>query len=328
MLTPEQIEARRSLIGGSDAAAVLGVKGAFGGPWRVWAQKMGIDLGADEIDPELALVGNALEGPIAALAAERFGAELVVDCPMLRHESAPVGGHPDGYLRFGDRDEGLEVKTIQHGDLADHLAAYEAQCRVYMACAGVERWHLVALEVPYVPAAVAIQWAAMTDLERGHALLGRKPERLIVHTFERDLVLEARLIAALSAWWQRHIVEGAEPDPDDSEACGKVLARRYRDHDEGMIDAPEAADLVEAYRLGAEQEKAGKAAKNEAGNKIKALIGDNKGLLTLAGKVTWSRYGKTNTDWASVAAEHPEIAGTIARFTTSTPTGRLNISKK
>lgn len=321
MLTDEQKKNRREYLGGSDVAAVLGVEGAFGGPWRVWRSKVAEVV--DEIDPDLALVGNELEPVVIELAARRLGMAIADGPAALRHPTAPLGGHPDAWLGGAAGIEGLEVKTIQRGGPL-RLAAYEAQARTYMACSGAPRWHLVALHVRPFSAALALRWAGLTVAERASAIeaLGWQVD---VQTFERDERLERFMVSTLTDWWNRHVVGGEEPEVDGSSDCADALLAAHPLAEDIEIDAEDIADAVRDYRDLGTQIKELEARRDAAANTIKARLGDAKKGRTSAGVVSWSRFEVARIDTAALKADHPDL---VQQYTRTTASGRLTVSKK
>jgi predicted phage-related endonuclease len=321
MLTDEQKRNRKQYLGGSDVAAVLGVEGAFGGPWRVWRSKVAEVV--DDIDPDLALVGNELEPVVIELAARRLGMPVTDGPTSVRHPNAPLGGHPDGWLEGAEELEGLEVKTIQRGGPI-RLAAYEAQARTYMACSGAPRWHLVALHVRPFPPALALRWAGLTVAERADAIeaLGWQVE---VHTFDRDARLERFMVSTLTEWWNRHVLGGEEPEVDGSRDCADALLEAHPAAEDLEIDAEDIADAVREYRDLGVAIKEMEARRDVAANVIKARLGDAKKGRTSAGVVSWSRFEVARLDTAALKAVHPEL---VRQYTTPSASGRLTVSKK
>lgn len=107
--TPEWVAARRSRVGGSEIAAVLGLS-----PWdslfSLWHRKAG-SIGAVE-DSELMLWGRLMEAPIAQRFALRHPEFTVRRCGTYVHRDRDYQLiSPDRLLFSRDEWEPLEIKT-------------------------------------------------------------------------------------------------------------------------------------------------------------------------------------------------------------------------
>lgn len=113
MLTKEQLEMRKSGLGGSDVAVALGLS-----PWKtqlqLWAEKIGkLEDNAESAAMEW---GSRLEDAVATKFAEEHANdyELITDCDTVRHPEYPfLLATPDGYLHSPSEPHSgiLEVKT-------------------------------------------------------------------------------------------------------------------------------------------------------------------------------------------------------------------------
>jgi predicted phage-related endonuclease len=160
---------------------------------------------------------------------------------------------------------------------------------------------------------------AVTGRQWGYvaALIGGNDyrQRLV----ERDDELLDALIAAEAAFWQR-VVDGDPPLPDGADSTTEAIAQLYADARPGSaVDLPVTAEeLVAVYNGAAEAEKRAKAAKAEAANQLRALLGDAE-LGFVEGDdrplVSWKNQPHRELDRKALAAEHPEL---VERFTTTT----------
>ena len=210
----EQFLAERMTgLGGSDIGAILGLS-----PYRtqmdIWMEKTG-QVATQESSLQMRF-GSMAEQFVAdeyeavtGLKTQRFN-------PMLRHASAPIIGHvdrlviPDGAKVASHKqeirtDRLLECKTanvfaLSSGEWGDSgtdfvPTTYLLQCVTYMALTGCE----------------------VADLA---CLFGNQEFR--IYSIARDLELEADIIEQASTWWQRHIIEGAMPEPRTAEEARRV----------------------------------------------------------------------------------------------------------
>lgn len=279
---------RKKGIGGTDAAAILGVS-RWSSELQVWLDKRGEGLPVEESEPMK--WGRAVEEAIATEYAIRHGRLLWNPEGVMAHPEHPILiGTPDRIVldTMTSRPAyGLEIKTSRYGDGFGDSGSqevphdYAAQCAHYMAITGAERWDLA-------------------------VLIGGNEYR--EYTLERDPDLEAAMVDRLLRWWQRHIVEGVRPEIDGSEATRRWLHQKYPKN-VGSIAPAGAADEAVAAKLAQarEAQAAWERVRDECENKLKAVIGDAEGLAGSGWKATWKlAKGRVVTDWQAVAAEIAE----------------------
>jgi len=154
--------------------------------------------------------------------------------------------------------------------------------------------------------------AGLPEMAIGRMVLAASEIRHYRVTRDRDL--GAALVAKVGAWWQRHIVEGVEPDVTSTDATEEWLVRRsaLRLAPVRPATADEAA-LVERWAQADAAAKVAKAAADDLAAQIKNAIGDAEGLETARGKVTWGwQAGRETLDSKALRAAHPKVA---AEFT-------------
>ena len=277
----EWLKARMSGIGGSEMAAILGVS-----PWEtavdVWARKKG--LTSEQPDNLRFKIGRKFEGPIAELYAEQEGVKLLKVDGLYRHPGAPIVGTPDRLIAGQER--GLEVKTadpaVAHtwGEPgSDQIPLYyTTQVACYMALLGYNDWDVA-------------------------VLFGTSDFR--VYRLHRDLELENMILERAKEFWQTYIVGDKEPPPDSSRSYGEYLVKKYPRNVMPMLVADTLQTgyierLIDVRgRLKAMQED-----ETLLENMVKAEIGDNDGILSDAGKITWKASKDTEkVDWEGIAKE-------------------------
>ena len=190
MLTDAQREARQNGLGGSDAAAVLGIS-----PWKtpleLYLEKTGQALPGE---PNDAMIwGNRLEGVVADAAAERLGISFQHNDQTLVHRDYPwMLGHID--REVSGEPTLVEIKTT--GYQSDDW--------------GEEGTDAIP---PYYLAQVA-HYLAVTEYHAAHvAVLFLQERRLGLYFVPRDLELEAHLLDAEQRFWCEHVVPRVPPDP-------------------------------------------------------------------------------------------------------------------
>lgn len=245
------LDSRRSGIGSSDAAAILGVN-----PWKsafqVWSEKVGLAEPDDVSNKAAVRAGIALEPVVADLYSEETGRAL------LDHGRYAVRRHPTHSFMLatidreivGDKPGVLECKAT---DLADPWED------------GAPLWAQVQLAHQLV--VLGMTWGSVAALIRRN--------RFTYADIELSARVGETLIREEERFWK--MVETQTPPPaDGSEATADALRRLYPSATPGKIVTLPAdfaaveADLMEAKEKCAEWEERKRAAEN----RIRLAIGD------------------------------------------------------
>lgn len=264
------LEARRAGIGGSDAAAILGLD-----PWRsgldIWRSKVAPAPPTDD-EKFLFKLGHLLEPVIAGLYSEQTERELVSPDPeIVSHSLYPeIAGSPD---RLAIQDgRVIELKSEHQfadkfGDpgsdqVPDH---YIVQAAHYMAVANLDRCDIAVLHGGF---------------------------KFAIYQLRRDLDLEKSMIEQLRDWWHAYVVKKVEPPLDASEAWGDYLAQKYPFNKGPIVEVdenknPELMRSVFNVLTHADLSKQMKTRLTEGQNQIKAFIAENDGIRGPWGKITW-----------------------------------------
>jgi len=285
---------RRSGIGGSDAAAILGVS-----PWAsalgVWQEKRGL---SDGFDPSERMIwGTRLEDAVRKGYAEDTGYH-VQRTGFRRHKEYDfLIGHPDGMTD----DRILEIKvTAMMGDgwgepgSADIPSHYACQVQHYM----------MLMDVP------------LCDLA---ALVGGR--QMNIYTIPADKPFQQALLDEEALFWEL-VKSGTPPAPDGSADAGKALRRLYPKATEDSIEATPEMDAIAArYLLTKGMAATAKRETDQLAQELQAYIGEHSRLIGDGYTATWPEV-QGRIDWKAVAAayrsiiEHSEDAGTEARHVT------------
>jgi len=275
--TDTWLRQRRTGIGGSDAAAVLGVS-----PWQsklgVWEAKRGI---TGELTPtERMLWGQRLEPVVREYFNRDHGRHYTKPRSMLRHDHWPfVVGNVDG----------IDGRRLYEGKLAERPgdewgeegtdqvpAHYFAQVQHYMMLTGAE----------VTDVAVLVRGAQLRHYE-----------------VPADREFQEALLVEEAALW-RDVQAGTPPPPDGSADARNALRRLYPHVEVESIEAtPEVDQVLREYLLA-------KAQANDAAKHVEALqqqlqayMGNAGKLIGASGTATWSeRAGATK--WKEVAKEY------------------------
>lgn len=288
------LEARKNGLGGSDAAAILGLS-----PWRtpldVYMERVGMVSGPDE--NERMKWGTLLEEPIADEYRRRTG------CKFKRCENA-IATHAkyDWMLASPDRlihgqKKGLEVKTAggraaydkdEHGDPlwgeegTDQVPVYYLlQCQHYLAVTGFEAWDLA-------------------------VLIGGQDYR--VYTIKPDIELHEKMISGMMKFWYENVKIKNPPAPSNNDDHARFLAAKFKKNNGTFLQASRDHDALNHLILSLKnvryEESVIAKNKDKIENEIKAIIGEYDGIEfgEKSEKITWKKSKDSIAiDWESYA---------------------------
>lgn len=235
------LEARRAGIGGSDAAAIVGMN-PYSTPWSVWADKMGISGPKEET--EAMRLGTYLEPYVAdrfcelsALRVRRVNA--IIYNPKLPWALANID------RRVVGEEAGLECKTtsawntkaFKGGEFPDR---YYVQCVHYLAVTEWRRWYLAALVM-----GEGVHVYQMT----------RVPNDTVPAWCEGSVYVDQEeidsLMGAEADFWTRYCLDKTPPPADGDKQSTSILQSLYSpvdgDADIGVFGA-QAAETYIALR--------------------------------------------------------------------------------
>ena len=256
---------RRTGIGGSDAAAILGVS-----PWAsalsVYNEKRG--LGSDFRTTERMVWGQRLEDAVRQGYAEDTGRKVQRVGFRRSREYPWLIGHPDGDA--GDRL--LEIKVT--GQTWDEVPAhYFTQVQHYMLLMGRPLCDLAAL------------------------VNGRE---LRIETIEADADFQAAMLDDLASFWE-HVRSGIPPLPDGSESARKALRTVYPDVLDDVKEAtPQIDGLLAGYVTAKAIMRAAETDAEQAAQLLQAYLGGVGKLVGESYDATWSE-ARGSVSWKGVA---------------------------
>lgn len=201
---------RRNGLGASDVAAIFGVS-RWSTAWDVWAEKTGRVQPEPENDAQLR--GRVLEQAIAELWAAHRPADNPVRLRrtgLMRHRVYPA------LMATVDR-----LSVCRAGRCVTEIKS----------SVGLHDWQ--GDETPVEYQLQTQQQLAVTGRQHAHVVVLGPRFEVVDRLIERDEDLIGDMIRQLCAWWQRHVIEGAEPDATAGAADG--LARLYGDPDPDAV---------------------------------------------------------------------------------------------
>ncbi len=293
------LEMRKSGIGGSDAAAAVGLS-PYQSMLELWLTKTGRDANLPKPDPDdttsPTYFGTLLEPIVAATYTKQTGNRVRRVNAVLQHPSIPW------MLANVDR----EVIGNREVQLLECKTAGEFGARLWRD--GVPEY--VVCQVQHQLAVTGKQAADVAVL-----LCGQK---LDVHRIERDDALIARLIELEARFWQ--FVQSDTPPPaDGSESADRALRHLYPGNGETVDFSDDRrlssvfADLV-AVRAEIESRQQVEAQLKQA---IQHAMGNATRAVFETGSVSFKRSKDSSTvDLARLLAEHPDLE---TQYATSKP---------
>lgn len=296
MLTPEQLERRRSGVGASDIGAIAGLS-HYATAWDIWCAKT---LGPTPETDEMAL-GSLLEPALAALYARRHPDVELAESRTIAHPQHPWAlATPDRLvLADGQVQRLLEIKTAgpttraEWGTEDDAIPeGYLAQCQWQLFVTGLRTVDVI-------------------------ALVAGEPR---FYRVERSDRLIQWLFAHAAAFMER-LRNGTPPALDGSEAAGRWLAATYPETRAPLREATtDESTLLAQYAAAREIEKSAAAEKERLAQALKLAIGDREGMQSESLRATLKAPRGVTTRWEAVARELGATDELIAKH--STPVAR------
>lgn len=278
----EWLRLRRNGIGGSDAAAILGMS-----PWKspmdVWLEKTG-EFTRDDEDNEKMYWGTVLEAVVAEEFTRRTGVKTRRRNAMLQSRKHPFMIANVDRLVVGE-PAGLECKTTGLYNVDDWRIGipeyYFPQVQHYMAVTGYPVWYVAVL---------------IGGQEYKH------------YEVPRDDGFIRELVAAERDFWRR-VTEKVPPPIDGTKASTELLTRLYPEAEEGTeIELPlDALALIIQYEEACRQEKEIQCVKNEAANKLKDMLGSHERGFIHDRQVIWKNVVSRRLDTKALQNEDPDI---------------------
>ena len=279
----EWLERRRSGIGGSDVAPILGLS-RWKTPRDIWLSKIDTAVDIEDRPTVQQLIGTALEEHVLRLYSEQTGRTVRRSHQLLRDPD-----HPCLVANLDARAAGriIEIKTARNSDdwgdpgSDDIPQEYWLQVQHY-------------LQVTRTPVAdVAVMFLNETT-----------PAVSVYEVPRSDQYAE--VVAELVDWWNRHVEGKSEPAPTTSADCSR---RWPRSNKAEAIATHEALVAIEELRGLKAAMKAMEDRKDQLEAVIKSTMGEAE-RLHQSGTVlaTWKSSETSRLDSKLVRERYPEAA--------------------
>lgn len=288
----EWLALRRNFIGGSDAAAVVGLS-PFSSPYRVWAEKSGLIEGfGGNLATE---VGSFLEEFVAGLFERETGRKVRRLNASIVNTDYPWAIADVDRVLVGTK-EGLEIKTTsalatKKFKGGEFPTQYYCQCVHYLGVLGPEwqRWHLA-------------------------VLIGNSDFR--TYTIERDEDEIAALMKAESELMER-IKNGTPPETHDGD--GSVMDEVFACDAEKSVDVSGISDLLDEYtRLKADIDEL-EHRRSEVGTKIRGFLQDASSGESDRWSVSYRETTRSTFDRKAYEKDNGKIDAKYFKPTTTRP---------
>lgn len=296
----EWLKLRSQYIGGSDAAAVVGLN-PFSSPYALWAEKTGQIPGfSGNLATE---VGTYLEEFVAQKFAAETGKKVRKCNQSFLNRDYPFAIANIDREIVGE-DAGLEIKTTSELNMkkfkgGEYPANYYCQCVHYMAMTGKQRWYLA-------------------------VLIGNRDFRWF--TIERDEAEIAALMGAEADFWEL-VKNRTPPVADGSRATTDAIKTIFAESSEDTVDLtlklPALLQYIDLGKQIAELETM----RDEAANRIKSFMGDAGGGECDGYRVSWKSSTRRTFDSKKFAKENPGLDLTGYYKETSARTFRVTEMK-
>ena len=271
---------RHKYIGGSDAAAVVGMN-TYVSPYTLWAEKTGRLPG---FDGNLATeVGTFLEEFVAQKFTDVTGKKVRRSNQSWFNDQYPWAIANIDREIVGE-DAGLEIKTTSELNTqkfkgGEYPANYYVQCMHYMAVTGKQKWYLA-------------------------VLIGNREFKWF--TIERD---EDEINALMDAerTFKMYVDNDTPPIADGSSSTADTLSALYPNSEDISIGIGAfERDLDNYFQLKSQLDEICQTIDGIA-NRIKAHLGECAMGEGEKYKVSWKTQSRTTFDHKKLIADHPEV---------------------
>lgn len=276
----EWLKLRHKYIGGSDAAAVVGMN-AFVSPYALWAEKTNRLPG---FEGNLATeVGTYLEEFVAQKFAEETG-KKVRKCNLSWFNDQYPWAIANIDREIVGEDAGLEIKTTSELNLkkfkgGEYPGNYYCQCMHYMAVTGKQRWYLA-------------------------VLIGNREFKWF--TIERDEEEIKALMDAEEAF-KKLVDSDTPPNADGASSTADTLCALYPNSiDDAIGIGSFETELENYFRLKAQVKDLTQTI-DGIENRIKAHLGECERGEGEKYKVSWKTQSRSTFDSKLFAKEHPDV---------------------
>lgn len=317
MQTSEWLEARKSGIGGSDVAAVLGFS-PWTSPLDVYLDKTG--RAAPQEENDAMYWGTRLEALVADKYTEETGLEVRRVNSVLRSEKFP--------MMLGNIDRAV---CVEKGKMP--VVNGEFRTPKFLECKTARRkddnWGIAGTDqVPEWYITQVLHYLGLTKCKSADlAVLFLESRKFEIYKIEADQDLIARMWERLADWWEAHVVKDVPPPPRSMSDLAKLFPKSVSAE---IVASADIEELVKVYSEISAKAKIAKVELEKAKENIALFMGGNDTLLGVDGKplATFkSRRDSLKTDWEAIAKELGANEEMISKHTRAVAGARTFLSK-
>lgn len=272
---------RKNYIGGSDAAAIVGMN-SFSSPFSVWAEKTGQ---VAEFEGNLRTeVGSYLEEFVAQKFEDETG-KSVRRCNLsLVNDEYPWAIANVDRMVVAE-DAGLEIKTtsalntkaFKNGEYPDN---YYVQCVHYMAVTGKAKWYLA-------------------------VLIGNSEFKIF--TINRDEAEIKALMDAEKDFWNNYVLTKRTPPVDGHSATSDTIKQLFGDPSEMRVDLNGMENYFQQRKVLKDQINILKEQVDEIENHIKVVMGNATSGSCGTWNVSWKNQKTSGLDRDRIKMDFPAL---------------------
>jgi predicted phage-related endonuclease len=264
------------------------------GPFDVWQDKVSDLKPDDETSKPWLARGRYLEPAVASWYADDAGVKLSTGTMQTVTGPEPWMLASVDAIVLADPVYGLECKTSRNADEWGESGTdvvpveFQIQSAWYMMVMDCQRWD------------VAVFLTMKEEFRR--------------YTLLRDIEVEAHIVDTCKRWWQRHIVDGVQPEIDGSSGASEWIRRRFPKAFEPLREAStEERSIISELQATKKQLKALGSKEQELRNRLSASIGSSAGIEWGGGRATYKEQSRKSLDQKALKAVHPDIAAQFER---------------
>ena len=272
---------RKKYIGGSDAAAIVGMN-SFSSPFSVWAEKTGQ---VPEFEGNLRTeVGTYLEEFVAQKFEDETGKQVRRCNLSLVNDDYPFAIANVDRMLVGE-DAGLEIKTTSALNLkafkgGEYPDNYYVQCVHYMAVTGKNKWYLA-------------------------VLIGNSDFKIF--EINRDEAEIKALMDAEKEFWYSYVCTRKAPPVDGNIATTDTIKQLFGDPNEVRVDLNGLEDVFVQRKALNAQIKTLKEQLDSLDNQIKVIMGNATNGSCGPWSVSWKLQGTSGLDRDRIRMDYPGI---------------------
>lgn len=255
------LEERKTRLGATDVSAILGLN-PYRTAYEAWLDKKGLLENWEGNDATY--LGSLLEPAILDEAEKRWGTIARNVCA--KHDTAPIAVTLDGWL-VGNA-EPVEIKTAGLTNEFAELGHWGES-----ATDQIPEWYLLQVQTQLL--CTDAEWCRMLALISGRGL--------VYYCVKRDEKVGNVIETECSKWWQKHIIEGIEPERNPAPSI-EILKRIRRVPDTVCEFGRSELELIEDWQVAKQEASAAEKRAKELQAAVLMALGTNEGALLPDGR--------------------------------------------